>query len=476
MIRLSWWDGGRWREHWGDTGGVNEAEYDWSESYAPWMSSVAPPTDMFLPVGVPVVHLMTSGPDFHTNLTNTINTAGKRVIVELPAGDHRLTSFRPIGASGDPTYAFGFWHTNLAGLVSYAGPDKTTVTMAANSMSQEQLDKIATMPKAGYNPLQMGVMRVDGTMSKGNSVFLAGIGFRAEDQQKMQALAPDLVSSGVFVQQPAPHQGIVIYTGADLTIVNCRFQGVGRAMTGQPPFEMSNLTTQASWVRIFNTEFDGRRAREIDPKQPRRCNPIMLNNEYSHVMTNVWLHHGNVSRYAANDQNRDTQGTYTVRRFKIEEISNTFNTDPDLAGGARLGGWSAVTPFGWESTKAVITLEYGTIHQSINETKNGQVPAHFQFTVVGEPSLINPQGGRFRMEHVRTTYTGWPELNGFIIGRVGVASHWFTDGFDVTMDVRHPDTGVRLKPYLIEGSWPPNRSDLDALGIVPSVNYLLKKA
>ena len=449
------------------------APWDYSETNLPWAYTSTNDWKSLVPAGADVRPLSNVGATFRERLNNTL-TDGVRSIVELPEGDFRLLSFvEAVPANNDPLYSFGYYNRNLAGFIGQ-GPDKTFVTMAAGSMSQLQLDTMKRPSKLKFEPLQMGMMRFDGSIAKGNNVFLGGLTFRAEDQPNVTELNADV--TGIFLPQPAPHQGIVIYSRAEVLMSHVRFQAAGRALMGQPPFEMSNFTTQYSRVTIRRCEFDGRRSADLDPFTPRRCNPIMLNNETLHDMEYVYLHDGNVSRYAANDENAETQGLYSVRKFKIERISNNFNTDPRLNNGERLGGWSPVTPFGWESSKANIILEDGFIEQTINETRNGQVPAHFQMTVVGSTEPVNPQGGRFRMERVKTTYTGWPEFDGFIIGRIGKASYWRSDGYETTLQVYHPETGVRLAAFELPDAWPPRLGDLTAAGVRPETHYLIKLA
>lgn len=452
-----------------------DARWNWSESNLPWSYESPADWESLMYPGAEVRTLQTGGADFYTNLMNTVNAAPGRVVVRLPPGDFRLTSFRPIGSSGDPLYAFGFWNTKLAGFTG-AGADVTSITMASGSMSQEQLTKMSTLTKASFAPLTTGIMRIDAFNYQ--PVFIGGVTFRSEDQNLLTAVASDI--TGIFVPQPAPHQGLVLYSGSfgrayagDVTISHVRFQGAGRALMGQPPFEMSNLTSQYGKTRIFKSEFDGRRSPDIDPAQPRRCNPIMSNNELSHLMEDVWLHHSNVSRYASNDENQDTQGTYTVRRFKLEHMSDNRNTDPALNNGEPLGGVSAVTPFGWESCNGTITLEDGIIDQYIDYTSGGQAPAHFQMTTVGSR---NPQGGRFSMSRVVCSNKGFPAADGFIIGRIGNTSYWKLDGYENTIDVRHPKTGVRLTAYEYKGAWPPNKVALGALGVTPDTHYIVKLA
>ena len=132
-------------------------------------------------------------------------------------------------------------------------------------------------------------------------------------------------ATSIVVPQPAPHQGIVFYsdTNPNAIVSYTRFLAAGRACLSGPPFEMADVSSQYGLIKWNNCEFDGRRAAEIDPARPRRCTVWMGNNETLSEITDSWLHHSNVSRYAANDQNRETQGQYTLVRCKLERITDT---------------------------------------------------------------------------------------------------------------------------------------------------------
>lgn len=449
--------------------------YAFTSGTSPWMSRV--------PSGLTPTPLVRSGANFKAWVNATINSVagGVRVLIDLRNAFgtpevFTLNSFDLIGSSGDPTYSFGLYNTRLAGFIGH-GPETTKIRMLANSMTQAQLDKMTTMPKSTFAPIQMGVARF--YSATGQPFFLGGMGFESADQNLLTAVHPEMTDNDppwetpVYTPQPAPHNGIVIAGPGPVTISHCAFIGVGRALLSQPPFECTNLGSQYSTVRIYNSEFDGRRHPDIDPARPRRCNPVMLNNDTVHVMEDVWLHHSNVSRYAANDENQNTSGTYAIRRFKVDHMTDTRNTDPAINGGQPLGGASPVTPLGWESSSANITLEDGIIEQDINYTLNGQAPAHFQMTTVG---ARNPQGGRFQMHNVRTTYTGYPEAGDFIIARVGATTYWRSDGYANTIQVYHPVNGNRLTAYEYTGTWPPNKATLGGLGITPETHYIVKLA
>lgn len=437
---------------------------DWSDSNPPWAYTSTSQFTADWPAGTTIVDIQTGGADFYTNLSNTVAAAGKRVVVRLQAGVYHLTSFQLIGSSGDPTYSFGFWFPNLQGLLG-AGPDQTFVQMDANSMTTTQLNAQKTMTSASFAPLQMGLCRLDG-LNASSPVLLAGLTFRSADQQMLTAVASDVPA---VVPQPAPHQGVVLYTGTYSQISYVRFQGAGRAMTSSPPFEMANLSSAQGHHIIHNVEFDGRRSPDLDPAKPRRCGPLMGNNEYDHELTDVWFHHSNVSRYACNDQNANTQGAYTSTRVKAEQITNTQNVDPALNNGQSLGGWTNASNYGWESCNGTITLQDPYISVD-NGNVSGQFPAHLQLTSVGSR---NPQGGRLHVTGGTFHHTVYPQLDGFLTFRIATNTYWFTDGVATTLDVRRSDN-TPLTGYNFTGTWPPTAAQISAAGISPTTHYIYK--
>lgn len=460
----------------GGAGGVvapsvstGSAGSDWSASNRPWAyTSTSQFTAPSRWAGANIVNIQTGGADFLTNLTNTVNAAGARCVVRLSAGTYHLTAFNLIGSSGDPSYAFGFWFPNLQGFLG-AGPDQTIIQMDANSMTTAQLNKLATMTIASFSPNQMGLCRLDGSSS--SPVLLAGVRFRSQDQQNLTAVASDVASAGIVVPQPAPHQGVVLYYAASSDIGFCAFIGAGRAMNSQPPFEQANLSTQTGDHLIHNTEFDGRRDVAVDAAQPRRCGPLMGNGETSHVLTDVWAHHSNVSRYAMNDQNVSVTNAYSATRTKLEQITNQQNVDPALNGGVSLGGWTNASPFGWESTKATITINNSIISVD-NANTSGQFATHFQFTAVGS-GPVDPAGGRFHAQGNTYRNSATSQLDGYCTVRIAMNCHWWTDGPATTLDIRDA-SGTALTGYSVTGSWPPSAATLTAAGVSPTTHYLYK--
>jgi hypothetical protein len=440
---------------------------EWSDSNLPWAYTDESVFTEEWPVGTTIVDIQTGSTDFWTNLSNTVAAAGKRVVVRLDEGVYHLKSFRLIGSSGRLDYAFGFWFPNLQGLLG-RGPDKTFVQMDANSMTTEQVDWLEQMTAAAFAPNQMGFCRLDGA-NPSSPVLLGGITFQAADQQMMTSKGSDVP---IVVPQPAPHMGVGLYSGAYSIISYCRFRAAGRSSTSAPPFEHANLSTSRGYHHIHHCEFDGRRAPELDANRPRRTSNVMGNNEQEHLLEDCWLHHTNVSRYAVNDQNAATQGTYEVTRVKSDHITELQNRDPNLNGGASLGGWTNASSFGWESCNGTIRITDPLI-QVDNSNTSAQFACHFQLTAVGSR---NPQGGR--MYIVGGTYlnTVFPQLNGYITFRIQKTTYWYTDGLTNTLDIRKTPGGTKLLPYEHTGAWPPSQSQINAAGISPNTHYIFKGA
>jgi hypothetical protein len=440
----------------------------WSDVNVPWDYSSASEFTQHWPSGVTIVDIQTGSSDFYTNLSNTVNAASGRVVVRLQAGIYHLNQFRMIGSSGDPTYAFGFWFAKLQGFLGQ-GADQTFIQMDANSMSTAQLNAMKTMDPNDFSPLQIGLCRLDGS-SAASPVLIAGVTFRAADQQLLTAVHPNLSSTyGVYTPQPAPHQGVVLFSGVFATISHVRFQGAGRAMSSAPPFEMANASSQYGTIHWYNCEFDGRLSPDLNAAKPRRCGVWMGNNEAVSDFNDCWFHHSNVSRYAANDQNRNTQGLYTLTHCLLQQITNTQNTDPAINGGASLGGWTNACPLGWESCNGTLTLNNCVVYVDNASTVNS-FPAHLQLTSVGSR---NPQGGRMYVNGGEFRHTAYTQLDEFITFRIQPDTYWWTDGFNTTLTMKHRN-GQILQPYEITGSWPPSSTALANAGVTPTTHYLVK--
>lgn len=446
---------------------------DWSDSNVPWAYTGATQTEREAeffanyPSGwsMPtIVDIQTGAATFRQNVLNTI-TANGRCIIRLGEGTYHLTSF--VKAAADEMYAFGLWHTNLAGFVGQ-GADKTIIQMDANSMNATQLAGIPTLTSSNIN--QLNVMRLDGEAS--TPAVLAGLTIQAEDQQIITSFDS---SNSIAGNQPAPHGGIMWYRrGVSSNVYfycsHVRARGAGRACTSLPPFEHANFGSQYEYGYYYNTESDGRRASSIDAAQPRRCGVVMGNNAQEHSMVNCWVHHSNVSRYAVNDQNADTSGSYTVAYCKFDHITDTQNVDPALNGGASLGGYTNATPLGWESCNGTITVHHTIISQS-NPYTNIQIAQMFQMTSVG---ARNPQGGRFYAYDNTYINTAWPQLDGYCAFRIAPTTYWWTDGFANTIDVRATQGGPQLTAYQYSGTWPPTAGQLSAAGVSPTTHYIVR--
>jgi hypothetical protein len=453
------------------------ASYDWDDlANVPWAYRSEDDWLNNLPLGNnTIVPIQVNGAlTFLQNANNTVNANPGNIVLDLrnafgaPQVYH-LTSFNMAGTSGIPTYAYGMFIPRLRGFIGH-GPDKTIIQMDAGSTNTDQLNEMKTMAKATFSPLQMSCIRLDGITTSGNSILLGGMGFRAEDQPLLTAVAADM--TGIYVPQPSPHNGLYTYGGSTVYVSHCRFQAFGRAILGQPPFECANFSSQYGNVRIWNSEFDGRRSPDVDPARPRRCNPIMPNNEYWHEMTDCYIHHSNVSRYAANDQNRVTLGTYTLTRIKADYITERENIDPAINGGNSLGGMSMATPFGWENCNGTIIINDCIVHQRNARPPDGtgQKPAHFQMTNV----VVNGRtDGSFTARGTLVYNEGHPDIDGYWIQRIGNTSHWKTQGYNNTLFIYNPLTGVRLTPYEYTGTFPPTRAFLEGLGVRQDTHYLV---
>lgn len=426
--------------------------WDWSDTNLPWAYTDTSVFTTGWPAGTTIVDLQTGSSSFYTRLQNTVNAAGKRVVVRLPAGTHHLTAFTMIGSSGSPTYAFGFWHPNLQGFLG-AGPDQTIIQMDPNSVTQAQLNDMMTMDAGPTgSPNQIGFMRVDG--SSASPILISGVTFRGTDQPNMTDGTASVKSYGAIFPDPAPYNGLVFYSNSPGIVSYCRFQAAGHAKLGLPPFEHANVSSQYSPSMLYShCEMDGRLAPEVDATQPRRCGPVMANNETLHTMSDCWLHHSLWTRYAANDQNRDTYGTYNLTRTKIEQIN--------------------ASSAGWESCAATINVTDCIISTdtAVPSSASGSI-FHLSLTPVGSRS--NPQGGRLNVTRGTFKSSKYPAMDGYITLRAIASMHWVTDGYSTTMKVIG-SSGQRLSPY-VASSWPVSSATLSGAGVSPSTHFLVYTA
>ena len=473
------------RLSWASPGGTKKPvseKWDWTEDSPPW----AYPEDLSLEerhalftadwdADVEIIPLNNSlGSTFWDRLYNTVNAHGGRPVVYIPEGVYQLTKFKriPYDNSGTWNYAVGFWHPRLRGLLG-DGADKTIIEMAPNSMAPEQLADLETRSSTTYQVSEIRCFRIDS--NKGTSrVHISGVGFRAHDQQPIKAVASDIAAKGVKVPTPAPHSGMSIFVGDTATwkptpaiVSYCGFWGFARALLSQPPFEHTNISSQFGDILMHHVESDGRRHKDIDPTQPRRCGTIMANNEIKHELRDFWFHHNMLSRYAVNDQNYNTSGHYQGIRLKGNDISNFI-----------VGGSTNPTLMGWETTSAKITLDdvYLTID---NDSMAGATQQHLGFTLVpgGKervlPAEVGPlivNGGRFRNK-------AWPQLDGMLSIRLkpedqAGGSPWYYRRDELIFV--YDENGVRKKAWEYTGVWPPTATQMAAAGVSASTHYLVR--
>lgn len=460
-----------------DTLPYNLLRYNWSDTNLPWAFKSTTDFESRIPAGLPVVDLQTGASTFYENLESTVNAQSGRFLVRLPAGVFTLNEFKPIGSSGNPTYAFGFWFPKLAGFVG-AGADNTIIEMAPNSMTSDQLNYMATMTQSSFVPLNMGLCRID-TQYNGSAapIYLGGLTFEAGPQNALTSISADITNS-VYVPQSAPHQGVIIYSDSsrrhpDSIITHVRFRGAGKAMMSQPPFECANIGSQRNHITYRNCEFDGRMSPRYDTSRPRKCGPIMTNGGVYQDMIDCWMHHSNVSRYAANDESvlssTALSNTYRFERCKIEQITNNQNRQPPINSGNSLGGYTNATLFGFESSNAKVEF-IDCIGSVDNPYNNGQIPCHVQFTNTGPAR----QGGRMTIVGGEWRHTVYPQLDGFITFRIQPTTHWWTDGFNTTLDVRKTAGGSKLTPHQYTGTWPPSQAYLNSNGLTPDTHYIVR--
>jgi hypothetical protein len=449
--------------------------WDFSDTNRPTAYTSVSDWESRIPSGTPRVDIQTGSSDFYTNLANTVNAATGPVLINLGVGDYVLDQFRMIGASGDPTYAFGFWFGSKFRGFTGKGYDKTFVSMKANSMSQAQLDKLSTMTQASFAPNQMGMFRIDSSVAQ--PFFLGGLTIRADNQNPLTTIASDIVGvQRPTTPQPAPHQGPTIYgdsqnTGAGV-LSHVRFQGAGKAWMSQPPFEMANFTSARSRITFYNCDFDGRISEAYDANRPRKCVPWMGNDEFESRMFDTYLHHSNVSRYAANDEGMSTAGrVYALTRCKVDYIAETQNDGN--------GGFTNATPLGWESTNAeLIITDCIVVQRNGNTGPSGAgIAQHLQVTHVGDSSS-DTSGGRMRVYGGTFKQPVWTQLDGWMCIRATIPSRWVTDGYDTTMFV-YPNadgTGTRKQPWVYSGTWPPTAAQITAAGVTKDTHYLVRNS
>jgi hypothetical protein len=71
--------------------------------------------------------------------------------------------------------------------------------------------------------------------------------------------------------------------------------------------------------------------------------------------------------------------------------------------------------------------------------------------------------------------TGFPALNGWTCFRIP-NSHFRTDGYATTIDVRDIAGGARKSAYIYNGTWPPTQAQLTAAGVAPATHFLVRES
>lgn len=420
-----------------------------------------------------VVDLSGYSSDFYAAAWNQCNASATPIILRLPAEKLHLTSFPLAGSSGSQTFAFGFYHPKWRGFLG-RGPGLTTVQQDANSMSAAQITALESMSIAAGNPNQMGMFLAQPTGAY--KVFFAGLTVQAADQQNLTMVASDLQAKGIVTPQPAPHHGIVVGPNKDWQISHAELLGAGRAVYPAPPFEHTNFTSQYSKGYAHHVWSDGRRAADIDPARPRRCNPWMQNSEDMWQAIDCRFDGSNISRVAINNQGTNTevaQGPYTFTRVQIDNIGN-HNIDPALNSGVTLGGYSQAVCLGVESYGGEITVDDCTISVD-NPYTDGSISQHVGLNIVAG---VNPQGGRLRVYGGRFHNTAFPWLDDWLCVRISQTSYWYTDGPANTIFVYAgaDATTPRKQPWLYTGAWNESAmlAAMTAGGVNMNTHYLLR--
>lgn len=435
--------------------------WPWSETNEPWASGSV--TEGW-PAGVTEAELVTGTGDFRLDINNTLApfSSSDRVVIQLPDGQQgHIKSFYPYGST---TYAGGVYNgAKLRGFHASA-VGAFQVVIDANIMTTEQTAAISAMTESQL--LEMWGIRLDSTAGVPN--LLGGVDFMAYDQQTISFTG---VSIGT---QPAPHTGLFFYPGSSFIVNNCRFRGFARASYSRPPFEAGNVKSQRAGAgSIFRrVEFDGRLAAEINPARPRRCGPVMGNNDAVEFV-DCYAHHSNVSRGAWNDSNYLTTGPYTYTRVWFSDISDQQNDG--------LGGGTNASLMGWENCNATITLNgCGGVVTNTNTT--GQIQQHLQFTAVDSSSLPNwnAAGGKLYVYGGQWRNTAFPALDGMLsirsVNPSGATLAWNVDhsqSFYV-----YDNSGTRLSPWVYSGTWTNAAiaSAMSAGGYSATTHYLIRQS
>lgn len=453
--------------------GYNYSAWNWSDSNKPPSLDPSTFTEGF-PSDTVYVNLITGTGDFYQDLVNTLNsTSSTRVVVKLPGTQanpqtQHITSFRPFGTQS-PTkpYLMGFYNgTKLQGFLG-GGRGASIIQLDPNIYTQAQLTPLKTMVSADFAPLLNSFGRLDGP-DPTKPILIGGVTFQGGDQPLLDTVGSDVPA---VVPQPAPYQGLSFYPGSYYVVNDCEFLASGHALTSAPPFEMGTVSTQRCRGTFKRCDFDGRMAASLNPARPRRSTVWMGNDEGSIDHIDCWLHHSNVSRYAANDEANSfgTSGHYGLLRCRIDHIADTQNVDPAQNGGVSLDGYSDPCCLGWESSNAQISLVDVIIEQNNTHTTRA-VPQHLGFTSTGR----NSAGGHLTVTRGVFLNPGFPTVNNFLCVRGKPSNTLWVDattGMDKTATVTGYD-GTVLKGRMYSGSWPPPSSFLSQYD--PAKDYIIK--
>lgn len=474
------WDGvmGEWRVP-AEAGPVDPpaAAWDYSDSNPPWAYPADPvEREALFTAGWPqevkdgIVDLVGTG-NLRSKLDTTLAPVSGHAVVRLPdLQGQDLTDLLKADPNAPDTFAYGGYHPKLLGFLGH-GADRSWIELKPNSMSQAQLNLLGTLDPNAFTPSHLGSFLLQPHLR--DDTYLAGVGFRAHDQPWLPTVHPNLAAKGVTPNQPAPHAGLEIGSGKNFTIGYCAFVGFGRAIYPAPPFEHPNINSQYADGVIHHTDLDGRRHPDIDPAQPRRCTVYLGNNEDSSTVRRSWLHDTPLSRYAVNDQNRNTTGTYLVEESKIERIGNGA-VDPALNGGQPLGSASAAVSLGYESSQATIIMRdcIVSVDNDFFRSRNlWGAPQHVGFSNVtpatNRAGVAYFYGGEWRN-------TAYPEVDGFLCIRIYSDNAWWTTGVANTLFVYEYEGGPRKAPWHYTGTWPPTTGQIATAGVTPQTHYIVR--
>jgi len=432
--------------------GSGASSYDWSDTNLPWTVQAGhtltegwPSSALNMIVDIQV----NAANDFVTNLDNTIAAHGGPCIIRLQAGVYHIKNFSHPQTTS--TYGLGYYNANLRGFLGQ-GADQTFIQMDANSYTTAQLNTISTLTAGSNgNPIGFSMLRF-GSGSGGEYIYNAGLTFRGCDQQTIS----NYDSSTGISSQPAPYGGVGLSSVEGGITQYVRFQASAHAATSQPPFECGSINSQYSTHTFQNVEVDGRLSPDIDASQPRRSGTWLGNNESAITWNNAWFHHSNRSRYAVNDGNRATFGTYAHANMKIEHISEINDG---------LGGQTNAACAGYENCAATITWNSPIFHQDNSAAWN---TAHVGLTTVSSQSVANPQGGHITIADPVCSNV-FSAMDGYLCMRIVTNTHWYTDGINNTVTVTKG--GTRLQYYIATSQ--PTSASLSAAGVSPDTHFIV---